>query len=93
MKKIIGLLAISFILPSIAMSMEIYKKDNISLSAGWWGQAWFQYVSDMDTDDDGAYDDHLKDFLVRRSYFLSERHRHPRTELLCSLCRGQTGDG
>ncbi|NOQ47283.1 MAG: porin [Desulfobulbaceae bacterium] len=69
MKKVLSSLAIGLLLPSMAMSMEIYKKDDVSLSAGWWGQAWYQYVSDMDTNDDGVYDDDLNDFLIRRSYF------------------------
>jgi hypothetical protein len=53
----------------MAMPIELYKKNDMSFGAGWWGQAWYQYVSDMDTDKDGAVDDHLNDFLVRRSYF------------------------
>ncbi len=69
MKKILSSLAIGLLLPSMAMSMEIYKKDDVSLSAGWWGQAWYQYVENMDTDGDLAYDDSLNDFLIRRSYF------------------------
>ena len=69
MKKILSSLAIGLLLPSMAISMEIYKKDDVSLSAGWWGQAWYQYVSDMDTNDDGRQDDSLNDFLIRRSYF------------------------
>ncbi|WP_028323546.1 porin [Desulfatirhabdium butyrativorans] len=56
-------------LPGIAFSLEIYKKGDISLNAGWWGQMWFQSVSNMDTNGDGRFDDTLNDFLIRRSYF------------------------
>lgn len=69
MKKIVGLILIVVLLPSLSMAVEIYKKGEMSLNAGWWGQVWYQHVSDMDTDDDGAVDDTLNDFLVRRSYF------------------------
>ncbi len=69
MKKILICLAICLLLPSAVWAMEIYKKGDVSLSAGWWGQFWYQYVSDMDTNSDGEKDDDLNDFLIRRSYF------------------------
>ncbi len=50
-------------------ALEIYRKDDLSLDAGWWGQVWGQSVSNMDTNDSGRYNDRLNDFLVRRSYF------------------------
>lgn len=54
---------------SNAFGLEIYRKDDLSINAGWWGQVWGQTVSNMDTDNDGKYNDRLNDFLVRRSYF------------------------
>ena len=69
MKKILVCLTVLLFLPGMAWSLEIYKKGDISLNAGWWGQVWYQYVSDMDTNGDGKFDDDLNDFLVRRSYF------------------------
>lgn len=69
MKKILSVAVIVLLLPAMAFSMEVYKQDDISLNIGWWGQAWYQYVSDMDTDNDGVVDDTLNDFLIRRCYF------------------------
>ena len=69
MKKILIGLTVLLLLPGMAWSLEIYKKGDISLNAGWWGQVWYQHVSDMDTNGDGKFDDDLNDFLVRRSYF------------------------
>ncbi len=69
MKKIISCIVIYLLLPSIVWSMEVYKKGDISLSAGWWGQVWYQNVSNMDTNGDGKNDEDLNDFLIRRSYF------------------------
>lgn len=68
-KKIVLFFVILMLCSNWAWSLEIYRKDDISLSAGWWGQVWYQHVSDMDTDNDGQYDDKLNDFSVRRSYF------------------------
>lgn len=70
MKRIFGFFVAGLLLPSIAMAVEIYKKDDMSLNVGWWGQVWFQNISDMNMDnDDEKYDDNLNDFLIRRSYF------------------------
>lgn len=70
MRKRMFSLAIGLLLlPTLVTSMEIYKNDDVSLSAGWWGQAWYQFVSDIDTNDDGRQDESLNDFLIRRSYF------------------------
>lgn len=50
-------------------ALEIYRKDDLSIDAGWWGQVWGQTVSNMDTNGNGHYNDRLNDYLVRRSYF------------------------
>jgi len=63
--------------PATLWSMEIYKKGDISLNAGWWGQVWYQYVSDMDTNGDGKHDNNLNDFLIRRSYFYIKGNATP----------------
>jgi hypothetical protein len=64
------LLALLFVLGAgNVFALEVYRKDDISLNAGWWGQVWGQSVSDMDTDSDGEFDDSLNDLLIRRSYF------------------------
>ncbi|MCK9173497.1 MAG: hypothetical protein AB7T15_06315 [Desulfuromonas sp.] len=57
------------LIPANAFSVEIYRKDDLSINAGWWGQVWAQSVSNMDTDSDGRFDDQLNDLLLRRSYF------------------------
>ncbi len=56
------------LLPALAGSYELYRDGGKSLGIGFWGQAWYQYVSDYDTDGDGTADDSLHDFMVRRSY-------------------------
>ncbi len=49
-------------------AVQIYKKDNVSLSLGIWSQFWYQYCSNYDTDNDGKQDDGLNDFMIRRVY-------------------------
>jgi hypothetical protein len=62
---IIGLVFV----PAMARGVEVYRKGDVSLDLGYWAQAWYQYVSDFDTDGDGASDEHLHDFMIRRTYF------------------------
>ncbi len=53
-----------------AMAMEIYKNDDFKVKAGFWGQAWYQTVSDgRDTDSDGEQDSTIYDTVIRRAYF------------------------
>ena len=68
-RKIVLVALLVLLGASNVFALEIYKKDDLSLNAGWWGQVWGQSVSDMDTDNDDEYDDSLNDILVRRSYF------------------------
>jgi hypothetical protein len=49
--------------------IEVFRKGDMSLKMGLWGQAWYQYISDYDTDETGEWDDDLNDFMVRRTYF------------------------
>lgn len=65
------LLGIVFV-PAMACGVEVYRKGDVSLGIGYWAQAWYQYLSDYDTDGDGASDDHLHDFMIRRTYFSIE---------------------
>ncbi len=69
MKKVFMCLFFLLLWPSLVWSLEVYKKDDISLSIGFWGQAWYQYVSDFDTEDENEWNDDLNDFMVRRAYF------------------------
>ncbi len=70
MRKIIVLLTgLILLLPSLAGAYELYKSGDVSLNVGYWGQAWYQHVSDYDTNGDGVEDDSLNDFMIRRSYF------------------------
>ncbi len=55
-------------LPFPALSVEVYKKGDVSLDVGFWGQAWYQYVDDYDRDGDGEWDDKVHDFMIRRAY-------------------------
>lgn len=68
-RKLLFLLIILILIPSMSWSIELYKNGDTSMSIGYWGQAWYQYVSDYDRDGDGEWDDHLNDFMIRRSYF------------------------
>lgn len=68
-RRIVLLVMLLLLIAANAFCLEVYRKDDITLNAGWWGQVWGQSVSDMDTDGDGAFDDSLNDILVRRSYF------------------------
>ncbi len=54
--------------PATACGMEVYRNGDVSLDVGYWAQAWYQYVSDYDTDGDGASDEQLHDFMLRRTY-------------------------
>lgn len=69
LRKFLLLLMGLVLLPSMAWSFELYRDGDISLSVGYWAQAWYQYVSDYDTDEDDDPDDCLHDFMIRRSYF------------------------
>ncbi len=91
MKKILTIAVAVFMLPAMALSMEVYKKDDISLKIGWWGQAWYQYVSDMDTDNDGVVDDTLNDFLIRRSYFYTKGTFTPNLSFFLHLAGDKLG--
>ena len=68
-RKILFLGVLVFLIPPMAWSLEIYRDGDKSLSVGFWGQAWYQYVGDIDRDGDGQWDDTLNDFMVRRTYF------------------------
>lgn len=68
-KKLVLVVLLVLLGAGNVFALEIYRKDDISLDAGWWGQVWGQSVSNMDTNGDGRYNDRLNDFLVRRSYF------------------------
>ncbi len=53
-----------------ATAMEVYKNDDFKVKAGFWGQAWYQTVSDgRDTDGDGRQDSTIYDTMIRRAYF------------------------
>lgn len=68
-RKIVLVALLVLLGASNVFALEIYRKDDLSLNAGWWGQVWGQTVSNMDTNGDGRFNDRLNDFLVRRSYF------------------------
>ena len=100
-RKILFLGVLVFLIPPMAWSLEIYRDGDKSLNVGFWGQAWYQYVGDIDRDGDGQWDDTLNDFMVRRTYFNGRRHSHPEFKFFCALCRrphrpgraGQSRDG
>lgn len=68
-RKIVLVALLVLLGASNVFALEIYKKDDLSLNAGWWGQVWGQSVSDMNTDNGTKFDDSLNDILIRRSYF------------------------
>src|SRR6056297_926164 len=78
MKPLVLLLAAMMLLPLQAGAVELYQNGDVSLNVGYWAQAWYQYVSDYDTDDDGRQDDRLHDFMIRRSYFSIKGTATPR---------------
>jgi len=61
-RKILLLLVGLILLPSLAGAVELYRDGDISLSVGYWGQAWYQYVNP-------EADEELNDFMIRRTYF------------------------
>jgi len=69
-KKVFLLLFLVLVLGygSKVWAIEVYKKNNVSLSLGIWSQFWYQYCSNYDTDNDGKQDDDLNDFMIRRIY-------------------------
>ncbi len=67
--KILAVFIGILIIPSMAWSFELYRKGDMSLSIGYWAQAWYQYVNDYDRDGDGDWDDDVNDFMIRRTYF------------------------
>ncbi|PIP39602.1 MAG: hypothetical protein COX19_07470 [Desulfobacterales bacterium CG23_combo_of_CG06-09_8_20_14_all_51_8] len=69
LKKALFLLILLMVLPSLAGAIEVYREGDVSLNIGYWAQAWYQYVRDIDRDVDGKWDDSLNDFMIRRTYF------------------------
>jgi hypothetical protein len=67
-RKTLVLLFCLMLVPAVALSVEVYHDGDVSLNIGYWGQAWYQYISDYDRDGDGAWNGSLNDFMVRRSY-------------------------
>jgi len=61
-RKILLLLVGLILLPSLAGAVELYRDGDISLSVGYWGQAWYQYVNPEAGEE-------LNDFMIRRTYF------------------------
>ncbi len=61
-RKILLLLVGLILLPSLAGAVELYRDGDISLSIGYWGQAWYQYVNPEAGEE-------LNDFMIRRTYF------------------------
>src|SRR6056297_2039384 len=61
-RKIILLLMLLALLPSLAGAIELYRDGDISLSIGYWAQGWYQYVDP----DEG---EEINDFMIRRTYF------------------------
>ena len=68
LKKLLFICIGAILLPSLASAVEVYHNGDVSLNVGFWGQAWYQHVSDYDRDGDGDWDDDLNDFMVRRTY-------------------------
>ncbi len=63
------LILIMLLCPDLVWAIEVYNKNDVSLNIGFWGQSWYQFVSDYDTDETGKWDQDLNDFMVRRAYF------------------------
>ncbi|MGM0452669.1 MAG: porin [Thermodesulfobacteriota bacterium] len=61
-RKILFILMGLILLPSLAGAVELYRDGDASLSVGYWGQAWYQYVDPDDSEE-------LNDFMIRRTYF------------------------
>lgn len=68
MRKICVFCLIFVLWPTLVFSFEVYKKDEVSLSIGFWGQAWDQFVTNAQNDGN-AYNEDLNDLEVRRAYF------------------------
>ncbi len=68
MKKFLFLICGIMFLPSMSWSFEIYRNGDMSLGIGYWAQAWYQHLSDYDRDGDGKWNDHINDFMIRRTY-------------------------
>jgi hypothetical protein len=67
-RKIVTLVFSLLLLPGLVGAAEVYRDGDKSLSLGWWGQGWYQYIEDGKISSPGAYKD-LNDFQFRRSYF------------------------
>ena len=69
MRKSLCIGVVLILMPALAWSLEVYKDGDKSLHVGFWGQAWYQYISGYDRNGDGEWGDDLNDFMVRRTYF------------------------
>ena len=68
--KLVLLITVFLAFSGVAQAVEVYHEGETSLDLAFWGQAWYQWVEDgRDTNNDGAQDEDLNDFMFRRAYF------------------------
>ncbi len=81
-----------FLLETPASAYEIYRTEKLDLQAGFWGQAWYQTISDgRDTDGDGRQDSGIYDTMIRRAYLYAKARYADRISLFAHLAGDRLG--
>ncbi len=92
MKSTLVLAMFFCLLTAEASGLEIYKGQGVSLKAGFWGQVWYQSVSDArDTNRDGKQDSGIYDTLLRRTYFYGKADLFQKLTLFVHLAGDRIG--
>ncbi len=75
---LISLLVFFSIGVTSSLAMKVYEQGETRLDAGFWGQAWYQYVQDgRDKDHDGIQEGNIYDSMIRRAYFYVKASLNP----------------
>lgn len=74
-----------------AQAIEVYNSDDTRVNIGFWGQSWYQYISDFDIDGDGKWNQSHHDFLFRRAYFYVNATLTPRWQFFVHYAADRLG--
>lgn len=76
-----------------ARAIEVYNSDDTRVNIGFWGQSWYQFISDFDIDGDGIWNQSHHDFLFRRAYFYVNATVNPRWQFFVHYAADRLGNG
>lgn len=74
-----------------ARALEVYNSDDTRVNIGFWGQSWYQFISDFDIDGDGIWNQSHHDFMFRRAYFYVNASVTPRWQFFVHYAADRLG--